>query len=201
LKKNILIFGKSHHFISIIKKIYFKRKIYIQSWRKPKVYKKFDLIFVCGFDYSSLNKSYNYFIKKNYTNPFEYIKKLSKFDGKIVYINTYCENTQTYSRYNFVKNLLANKIKKSFPKVYIISIPTIRKNSEILIHGNFFSKFIFKILYKLGIINTITINNLKKILNEDSFIHQKKNNFQVKGVHMKFRRSLIVDRILRFLLG
>lgn len=201
MRKNILIFGRSNHFIKVIKEIYFKEKVYVQSWRKPKFCKRFDLIFACGFDYSSLNESYNHFIKKNYTNPLKYIKKVSKFNSIIVYINTYCANTQTYSRYNFVKNLLADKIKKDFPKVYIISIPTIRKDSEILIHGNFFNKFIFKILYKLGMLNTITINNLKKILKEDNFIHQNKNNLQVKGVHMKFRRNLIVDRILRFLFG
>jgi len=200
LTKNILIFGKSYHFINIIKKIYFREKIYIQSWRKQTLYQKFDLIFVCGFDYSSLNESFENFIKKNYTNPFKYIKRVSKINSKIVYINTYCEKTQTYSRYNFVKNFLANKIKKSFSKVYIISIPTIRIKSKILIYGDFFSRFIFRILYKLKIINTITIYNLKKILNEDNFVYQRKN-LQVKGVHMKFPRNLLVDRMLRFLFG
>jgi hypothetical protein len=202
MKKKLLIFGKSEFFIKLVKKKYSKYKIYITSWHNPNIFLKFDIIFICGFDYSAYQKDYKSFIKSNYSKPLNYLRKIKKNKTKVIYINTLLGNKNySFSRYYFVKHLLAKRIIKEFLNNNIINIPTIYNNKNLFIRGDYVSKIIFKLLIKLNFIKTINLNQLNNILNMNNVNYLYKQSKSIKGILLKIPRNIFIDRLLRILIG
>ena len=87
-----------------------------------KNFSKYNLILVCGYDYSLLTKNYEIFYKNNVLLPIKIISKSSTSKTKIIYINTLSKNkSYTLSRYEFSKNELASLITQSFKIIiYVI---------------------------------------------------------------------------------
>jgi hypothetical protein len=197
---DIIIIGYSKKFINLIKSRYRQNKIYIIHWRnlvKIKNKKK-TIIFICGFDYGSLNKDLNFFLQHNVYNIVKFIKFFKKIK-KIFYFNTYNkEISKTYSRYNYAKNLLAYELQNNFQNTQIVSLPTITKKNEPLIYGNILFKLLFFILIKFNLIKNIEIKNILKFCKYN--IKQKKIK-KLKGAYLKIPRNIFFDRMLRFIFG
>jgi hypothetical protein len=202
MKKELLILGKSPHFIKLLKKIYTNYQIYITSWRNPILYRKFDIIFICGFDYSCFHKNLNFFLNVNCVEPINYLNKITAANSKIIYINTKLSFAKyTFSRYYFAKVQLANLLNRKFVNTSIIAIPTISNNGRLFIFGNFISKKIFSILIFLGLSKNIELNTLKKKLCIKNIKFNNYKNYKLKGMMLKIPRSLLLDRLLRLILG
>ena len=202
MKKKLLIFGKSHHFIKLLKSIYTNYEIHITSWRKPKLFNKFDIVFVCGFDYSSFGKNLNDFLNINCTKPINYLKKITTVDSKVIYINTKSNFKKfTLSRYYFAKVQFANEVNKKFKYTSIIFLPTISNNAWPFIFGNYISKQIFCKLITLGFFKNIELNDLKKILYIKNIKFFNYKRLELNGMLLKIPRSLFFDRLLRFVIG
>ena len=76
--QKILVFRNSPKFIGLVKKkLSIKNKLLLKKIHLENKFLKYDLILVCGFDYSALSKIIN-FIKKNIIHPLNIIKKCSK---------------------------------------------------------------------------------------------------------------------------
>ena len=197
---DIIIIGYSRKFINAIKNKYNNKKIHIFHWRKlvRKKINKNVVIFVCGFDYDSLSSDLNIFLHNNVFKIIKFIKRFKKIK-KIYYINTFSKKKlNTFSRYNYAKNLLGYELQSNFINVQIVSIPTIVRNNKPLIHGNMFSKIIFYILIKLKLIETIEIQNISQLFNSS----MKKNKIKkIHGSYLELPRNVFIDRLLRFIYG
>ena len=73
-----------------------------------------------------------------------------------------------------------------------------KRNGLANIHGGVFTIIIFNLLIYLGLIKTIGLNDLKKLINKS--INTKKVNKckNLKPMLLKVPRSLFIDRIFRF---
>ena len=202
MKKKLLILGKSPHFIKLLKNIYSNYQIYITSWRNPILFRKFDIIFICGFDYSCFHKNLNFFLNKNCVEPINYLKKITSVNSKIIYINTKMSFTKyTFSRYYFAKVQLANLLNRKFINTSIIAIPTISNNGRIFIFGDCISKKIFSILITFGLVKNLELNTLKKKLYIKNIKFNNYINCELNGMMLRIPRSLFLDRLLRFIFG
>tara|TARA_B100001057_G_C22575786_1_gene842993 strand:- start:184 stop:819 length:636 start_codon:yes stop_codon:yes gene_type:complete len=206
--KKIIILGKSKKFIIGIKKYYNFNNLKIVPWRriinyKPNINEAYDLIFVCGFDFSAYHKNLDYFIKVNINHPIKLIKKISRKNTQIIYINTQNINKKnfTLSRYNFAKQQLGYQISKNFKNIAILKTDLILDKNKISIHSNYASKIVFLLLVKLKIIKTIEVKKIfieiNKLLNTTS--HQAQKN--MLGFLLKIPRTQFIDRFIRFLIG
>ena len=79
-KNKIAIIGQSQKFITGVKKNYKNSKINIIPWRQVEFYIKkrvdiYNMIFVCGFDFSIYTKDYIFFEKKKYFSHTSIVKK------------------------------------------------------------------------------------------------------------------------------
>ena len=113
-KNKIVIIGQSQKFITGVKKNYKNSKINIIPWRQVDFYIKkrvdiYNMIFVCGFDFSIYTKDYIFFEKKNIFLILQLLRKISNKKTKIIYINTQIKGKidYTYSRYKYAKQKLA----------------------------------------------------------------------------------------------
>ena len=101
--KKIVIIGKSNKFILGIKQNFIYNELDIISWRKInfiKSKKKYDLIFLCGFNFNTYSSNLNLFYKNNINKPLNLVKKIAKKESVIVYINTKNDKKKyTFSRY------------------------------------------------------------------------------------------------------
>ena len=89
--KKIVIIGKSNKFILGIKQNFIYNELDIISWRKInfiKSKKKYDLIFLCGFNFNTYSSNLNLFYENNINKPLNLVKKIAKKESIIVYINT-----------------------------------------------------------------------------------------------------------------
>tara|TARA_Y100000590_G_scaffold462750_1_gene627682 strand:+ start:89 stop:736 length:648 start_codon:yes stop_codon:yes gene_type:complete len=213
MKNKIIILGKSIKFIKIVKNIYKKDIIQIISWRnihiikKKQLIKKPNIIFVCGYDYESHWYSFKKFYDKNIKFPHQFIKFISKEKTKIIYIDT-MENLNnkkkskkiTLSRYEYAKKMLRYKLIKNFKYINVIEFPPIiNKNQEPMIYGGAITKKIFKFLINYKLVDSISVNKLKKKLYvEKNFIRTSTVSYP-KKLLLEIPRPLFVDRFLRII--
>ena len=204
----IAIIGNSKKFINIVKKKYIFKKIDIFEWRKIKEYAKvknktYQLIIICGFDFSIFSSNQKTFIDKNIKNPFNLIKKISNKNSNIIYINTKIRNNEryTFSRYKYAKQQLAFLISKNFNKYFIINTDLILINNKISINSGGLSKLIFKFFVFFDLIETININNIfnkfSKKLKFENYVKQTK----IEGYLLWLPRTQFFDRLVRLILG
>ena len=213
MKNKIIILGKSTKFIKILKNIYKKDIIQIISWRntdiikKKQLIKKPNIIFVCGYDYQSHWYSFKKFYDKNIKFPHQFIKSISKEKTKIIYIDT-MENLNnkkkskkiSLSRYEFAKKMLRYKLLKNFKYINVIEFPPIiNKNQEPMIYGGPITKIIFKFLINYKLVDSISINKLKKKLYEEKNLIKAFRASSPKQLLLKIPRPLFVDRFLRMI--
>ena len=67
------------------------------------------------------------------------------------------------------------------------------------IYGNIITKTIFNILIHLNLINSINITKLKKLMKNIDLVKKNYKPIKLKPLNLKIPRSLIIDRILRFI--
>tara|TARA_B110000037_G_C17046695_1_gene475990 strand:- start:266 stop:931 length:666 start_codon:yes stop_codon:yes gene_type:complete len=214
--KNITIIGKSPKFIKIIYSLFSKSYIQKYSWRSinnlklnDKLIKnKPDLILICGYDYQSYWYSYKRYYYNNITAPLNLVKFLKKKNSLIVYIDTAnkLKNQQhtlkrsTFSRYEYAKKELAYSLYKNFTNLRIISVPIIKNNkNKAEIFGSVITQTFFNILIHLNLINSIKITKLKKLINNTNLVKKNYKPTKLKPLNLKIPRSLMIDRILRFI--
>ena len=202
-KNKIAIIGQSQKFITEVKKNYKNSKINIIPWRQVEFYIKkkvdiYNMIFVCGFDFSIYTKDYIFFEKKNIFLILQLLRKISNQKTKIIYINTQIKGKidYTYSRYKYAKQKLAYLISKEFKKSVIFNADLIKEGNTISINSNFFSKFLFYFFSKFNLIKTIDIKiifiKINDMINHNKFIRQK----NIKGYFLKIPRTQLIDRAL-----
>lgn len=213
LYKNIIFIGNSPKFINIFNKI-FNKKIMIEvvPWRanKAEAYlnttslkKSPNLIVVCGYDYESSYYEYERFINANVNYPLSLINKLSSSNSKIIFIDTENSNNRnTFSRYRYAKNALAEKFSAYSNNYSRISLPVIVDDYGMAdIHGSYLTKLIFNGLIRYGLIETINEEKIIKLIIK-SLTERSISNFdKINGKYLKIRRSLFFDRVLRFICG
>ena len=204
----IAIIGNSLKFIKFIKKNFLYKKVNIFKWRKieetiKNSSKKYDLIFICGFDFSLYSSKLNYFSQINIYNPLRLIEKISTKKTKIIYINTKIikKNNVTFSRYKYAKQKLAYLISRKFENYEIINTDLIIQRNKILINSNNISKFFFKVLIYMKLIKAIEMSDL--IIDIKQRIKEKKNKKQknISGKLLNLPRSQFLDRFVRLMLG
>ena len=202
-KNKIAIIGQSQKFIAGVKKNYKYSKINIIPWRQVEFYIKkrvdiYNMIFVCGFDFSIYTKDYIFFEKKNIFLILQLLRKISNQKTKIIYINTQIKGKidYTYSRYKYAKQKLAYLISKEFKKSVIFNADLITEGNTISINSNFFSKLLFYFFSKLNLIKTIDIKiifiKINDMINRNKSIRQK----NIKGYFLKIPRTQLIDRVL-----
>ena len=202
-KNKIAIIGQSQKFITGVKKNYKYSKINIIPWRQVEFYIKkrvdiYNMIFVCGFDFSTYTKDYIFFEKKNIFLILQLLRKISNQKTKIIYINTQIKGKidYTYSRYKYAKQKLAYLISKEFRKSIIFNADFIKERNTISINSNFFSKFLFYFFSKFNLIKTIDIKiifiKIDNMINCNKFLRQK----NIKGCFLKIPRTQLIDRVL-----
>ena len=214
--KNITIIGKSPKFIKIIYSLFSKSYIQKYSWRSinslrlnDKLIKnKPDLILICGYDYQSYWYSYKRYYYNNITAPLRLVKFLKKKNTLIIYIDTanklknqhHTLKRSTFSRYEYAKKELAYNLYKNFANLRILSVPIIKNSkNKAEIYGNIITKTIFNILIHLNLIISINITKLKKLMKNIDLVKKNYKPIKLKPLNLKIPRSLIIDRILRFI--
>tara|TARA_B100000780_G_scaffold264326_1_gene218879 strand:- start:1191 stop:1847 length:657 start_codon:yes stop_codon:yes gene_type:complete len=216
MKKKIAIIGYSHKFIKILRELYPNSEIFIYHWRK--IHKvqiknnnsliKADIIFICGYNYQSQWYSYREYYLSNITAPLKLVKFLTKKSTKILYANTLGKikkndlsiQRRTLSRYQFAKQELACKLYGRFKTLIILEIPVIKDSkNNANIYGGKITKIIFKLMIYLKLINTINNKGIKEMIlyriNSKNLMSPKK----LRPFFLKLPRSLLMDRILRFI--
>lgn len=205
---NVVLLGNSPKFIESIRKIFKKSSIQVVSWRElvefsGRSVQSPDLILVCGYDYKSNWYSLKRYMDVNVYHPARYIDKIIGDDTVIVYIDTGDEaSVVTYSRYRYAKNSLALilcKLGKRFRRIVLPVLLDSEGNANI--HGGFITKFIFNTLIKLNLIKTTPLKMLEKLLNDSLKESLFDSPRKLTPKCLKFRRSLFVDRVLRFICG
>ena len=211
MKKNqynkIAIIGNSKKFITELKKNFFFKKLDIIPWRQIHLYSnkrlvKYDLVFICGFDFSIYFKNQKVFEKRNIYEILNLLKKITYKNSMLIYINTQNNNQKyTFSKYRYAKQKLAYLIFKKYKNSLIFNSDLIEVNKNISINSNLFSKLIFRFFVKFNLIKTIDIKKLfleiNNMINYKNF--PKQNN--IKGVFLMFPRTQFIDRFLRIILG
>lgn len=212
--KKIVLVGNSEKFYKIIHQLFRRAEILVIPWRSLiKTLKKnhvsdffgADLILVCGYDYSSSAYHYLKYIDANVTSPLEVIKAIANPSALIIYIDTlHSAKPYTLSRYQYAKHLLGVGLREHFNHLAILNAPTIvNQNGKVDVQGGVFTKFFFNALNHAGILKTITTSALS-----DSLIRALKNLgtkkddvFVLRSKFLKIRRTLFLDRLLRFVGG
>lgn len=204
----IAIIGNSKKFINIVKKKYIFKKIDIYEWRKINKYskikgKKYQLILICGFDFSIFLSDQKTFIKKNIKNPFNLIKQISNKNSNIIYINTKIRNSDryTFSRYKFAKQKLAFLISKNFKKCLIINTDLILVNNKISIYSGGLSKLVFKFFVFFNFVETININNVFSNYSKKLDFKNCEQQINIVGYLLWLPRTQLIDRLARLILG
>jgi hypothetical protein len=210
--KKITLLGSSPKFINLIKINFPNAELNIIPWRFCSVKhvtlditcSQPDLLLVCGYDYASSHYSFEKYYSVNVVKPLSIIRRVAGKNTKVIYINTmHGKDKLTLSRYQYAKNILAVKLKESCHELIILGIPSIVSDScSVDIHGGFITKFIFNILIRLGLLQTITSTTLKSLIFDA--LNMQQDHSKIVALTSKFltvRRTLFVDRLLRFING
>lgn len=205
-KPLMVFFGKSKHLIEEFKDLYQNYNFYEISWRnlnKTDMKVKADILVICGYDYSSSLYEFDKYFDVNVLNPLKIIDLICKKNTKIIYMNTYSDRIKkfTFSRYFYAKYFLKKKLINKYKNIKIIYLKTlVGHRGELLIHGNFLTKFIFSTLLKIKVLNITNINELNSLLkHSDKSITCTCNRIQPLG--LKIPRTLLLDRFLRLIFG
>lgn len=206
----ILVIGNSTKFIKFIRSIYEVTEISVISWRSLPDFVKtnsdssestWDLLLVAGYDYSISLSNLDEYLYKNVDCAYYICKKYANDSTIIVYINTSNPKKQiTFSRYLYAKMLLGCKLSELPGCIYILSFPTILQSGKINIIGGLISQFLFNLVDKCSKVGKVEINS-SAILNLKIFNDINKKPFLPKPLLLKIRRTLLIDRILRFTIG
>ncbi|MBT8562142.1 hypothetical protein G6717_06110 [Polynucleobacter paneuropaeus] len=214
--KTIAIIGRSEKFIGVLSTMFPNAKIKVIPWRKCEKYAMrelesnfltaSDLIVVCGYDYASALYKYDDYCEVNIDNPLDLVKKLTEFnESSVLYITTATNKTDNiYSRYEYAKNMLGMKLNQNCRNFYPLSIPTVtNSNGNADVYGGWVSKFIFNKLIQLNIVRTISHAELRAsiidVLSGSPVRYCSNKIGKNKNSHLKLRRTLFIDRLLRFL--
>ena len=201
---NILVVGQSKKFIEIANKIWPESTMTIVSWRsidEDKLRKEFQLIIICGYDYSSYKTSYEEYFNKNVIIPFQFIKNNYGNNTNIIYIMTELPKKRwTFSRYLYAKYSLANMLINANIFSYTIPIPTIINDGGKVAAYSPSSGILLYLLKKFRLIKCIKLHELESLIK-----HYKRNKpiqlASCKPIALKFKRNIFLDRTLRVLLG
>ncbi|CAN1513173.1 hypothetical protein MCEHALHM7_00877 [Methylophilaceae bacterium] len=210
--KKIYFLGKSKKIISVFSRIFRVKEMEIIPWRDCKNYKfrysnlsKKDasIIVVCGYDYKSYWYEYSKYLQCNILEPLKIINKISNSKTIIFYINTVNNRgNKTYSRYRYAKFLLGEKLSKKFKYFKSISPSVLVNNNGVAdIYGGLIYKLIFNTLIYMKVIETCNSSELNKMI---LFSIKKHSNHKLKKIDpifLKIRRTLFIDRLLRFIYG
>tara|TARA_Y100000591_G_C21816093_1_gene690805 strand:+ start:792 stop:1457 length:666 start_codon:yes stop_codon:yes gene_type:complete len=216
--KNIAIIGKSPKFIKIIYSLFSKSCIQKYSWRSitslklnDKLIKnKPDLIFICGYDYQSYWYSFKRYYDYNISAPLRLVKFLKKKNTLIIYIDTankvksqrHILKRSTFSRYEYAKKELGYNLYKNFDNLKILSVPIIKDNkNKAEIYGNIITKKLFNFLIYINLVNSINTTKLKRLIKNINLVKKNYKPVKLKPLNLKIPRSLMIDRILRFIHG
>lgn len=206
----LLVIGNSAKFITFIESIFFIEKKTVIPWRSLQTFSnekiinsnlQWDIILLCGYDYSSSSKYYSNYYLSNVQLIIELLKSIPTKNFKIIYINTINpKKSYTFSRYLYAKMKLGSELNNNFNDVDIINLPTVLESGTISISGGFFSKSIFIFLIKIKLLTYVNINlNLKT--NQLIYANFKAKPFLPKKIGLNIPRSITIDRLLRMLLG
>jgi hypothetical protein len=212
--KKIVLVGDSKKFNKIIHQLYRSAEIVVIPWRTlikslTKIdlssFLEADLILVCGYDYSSSLYDYHKYIDANITSPLKVIKVISNPGSLIVYIDTlHSLKPFTLSRYQYAKYLLGVGLREHFNHIAILNVPTIvNENGKVDVQGGIFTKLVFNALNQAGILKTITISVLSDSLFRtlNNLDTKKYNVLVLRSKFLRIRRTLFLDRLLRFVGG
>ena len=214
--KKIVILGKSLKFKKIISSIFPHSDIKVFSWRSIKklkldekvIEKKVDLILVCGYDFLSHWYSFKKYYDVNISFPLKLIAFLSTSKTLILYIDTSSkiknslkiQKNYTFSRYEYAKKEIGYKLFKKYHNLKILNGPVIKNNkNKVEIFGNKFMIILFNFLLYLNLINSIKISRLKEIIYDSINEKTQFNPFKIKPLGLSIPRSLLIDRLLRFI--
>jgi hypothetical protein len=209
IKKNkILIIGKSNKFIKFVKKNFYYNFLKIISWRKIifqiNNLKKndYDLILICGFDFSSFNNDFADFYRKNISDPLDIVLKNTNLNTDVLYINTLKDKSNiTYSRYKFAKQRLANLLAKKIKNIYVYHCPLILVNKSVDLNKGWFTGIILPFFIWLNIIPSINFEKMSFVLKNYHLNLKKKKLYpQIYGKNLYIKRNQFLDRMLRVLL-
>ena len=205
--KKIVLLGQSQKFSHLVHFLFDKAEILTIPWRGCMNHlnstKKFspDLVVVCGYDYASGHYAFEEYIDVNVSQPYEVIRGMCDQVTRVIYIDTeHGTNQFAFSRYQYAKNLLAQKIVTHFPSGQVLSIPTVvNRKGEAEIQGGFFTRLIFNFFIRLGLVRTISLDALG-----NQFFDVFESNCQVSfraltPKLLNIRRTLFIDRLLRFI--
>jgi len=79
-------------------------------------------------------------------------------------------------------------------------VPIIKDNkNKAEIYGNFITKTLFNILIHINLVNSINITKLKKLIKNINLVKKNYKPTKLKPLNLKIPRSLMIDRILRFI--
>ena len=214
--KKIVILGTSLKFKKIISSIFPQSDIKVFPWRSIKklkldekvIEKKVDIILVCGYDFLSHWYSFKKYYDVNISFPLKLIAFLSTSKTLILYIDTIYKikkNSQikkryTLSRYEYAKKELGYKLFKKYYNLKILNVPIIKNNkNKVEIFGNKFMTTLFNFLLFLNLINSVTISKLKEMIRDSINEKIQFNPFKMKPLGLSIPRSLLLDRLLRFI--
>jgi len=207
---NLLVIGNSPKWIRFIESIYRVDFVKVVSWRSLPIESEeiekitsndWDLLLIAGYDYKSASYSYENYLNKNVFLIIDFIKKVIKYDNKVIYINTLgTKKNYTFSRYLYAKMLLGMELSKNFKNADILEFPTVVENETICVHGSYFSKIIIKNFVYFKIVKKININN--SFQENFEILKKLRSNPKLpKCFFIKKPRPLIIDRFLRIILG
>jgi hypothetical protein len=212
--KKIVLVGNSEKFNKVIRQLYSRAEIVIIPWRTTiETLKKIDLsnfldadlILVCGYDYSSSIYDYHTYIDANVTSPLEVIKAIANPGALIIYIDTlHSFKPYTLSRYQYAKHLLGVGLREHFNHLTILNVPTIvNQNGKVDVQGGVFTKLVFNALNQAGILKTITTSALSDSLFRavNNLVTKKVDVLVLRSKFLQIRRTLFLDRLLRFFGG
>tara|TARA_B100000989_G_scaffold284647_1_gene251647 strand:- start:94 stop:732 length:639 start_codon:yes stop_codon:yes gene_type:complete len=204
----VLIIGKSEKFIKEIKKNYTFKKLDIIPWRQIHFYLgkkliKYNLVFICGFDFSTYLKNRKTFERKNIFEIIYLLRKIANRQTMLIYINTQKTNNKnyTFSRYRYAKQKLAYLIFKKFKNCLIFNSDLIKVNEDVSINSNLFSKLIFYFFSKFNLIKTIDIKKLFSKIKNMLYLKDFPKQQNIKGLFITIPRTQLIDRFLRLILG
>lgn len=206
----ITIIGNSPTIKKIVEDV-FMEKAYVIGWREIKNIKNdiiekkisnLNILVLAGYDYSTYTDEYNVYYEKNVLGPYQicqYLIDKKKVDD-IIYVNTwYNDENKTYSRYFFAKKELENLL-SNIDSAYNINVKTIvDEKGKILAKGGFITRLLFALLKVLGATEFEKTSSLQEKIKEYKKYRASKN--QLEGVGLMVRRTQIIDRFLRLILG
>jgi hypothetical protein len=214
--RHILIIGKSAKFIRLIEAIYPDAHLMVVSWRalgdRPTreniAQEKIDLVLICGYDYSSYMTSYQSYIDRNVTLPLAALSPLADQAVAMIYIDTMDgAKEHTFSRYLYAKKLLGKLLSNLQTKVVILTVPTISDaRGQLDIHGGWFTKQLFALMQKLGVMQTISPYSLRdqlarSISELEKFNKPPQSHNAPQAIGLHWPRPLLLDRALRMICG